>query len=105
MLRRKMEYVKRFGHRLPPDEIDHQPHLAGRGAYVSVNRLCFHCFLSGGAYDAGVVVSSFLIPGWTRNVRVGENSPSLCPTIPSWIYTGMNLFPLCTAKVCPTKSG
>src|SRR5512140_3206912 len=38
-------------------------------------------------------------------MRVGANSPSLCPTIPSWIYTGMNLLPLCTAKVCPTKSG
>jgi hypothetical protein len=28
------------------------------------------------------------------NVRVGENSPSLCPTIFSVTYTGMNFFPL-----------
>src|SRR6476620_5272739 len=36
---------------------------------------------------------------------VGANSPSLCPTINSVTYTGMNLLPLCTANVCPTKSG
>jgi uncharacterized protein YggU (UPF0235/DUF167 family) len=37
--------------------------------------------------------------------RVGENSPSLLPTIFSVIYTGTNCLPLCTAMVCPTKSG
>src|SRR5690606_31115576 len=36
---------------------------------------------------------------------VGENSPSLCPTMFSVTYTGINLLPLCTAKVCPKKSG
>src|SRR5210317_723221 len=38
-------------------------------------------------------------------MRVGANSPSLCPTMFSVTYTGMNLFPLCTAMVWPTKSG
>src|SRR5437773_6831201 len=42
---------------------------------------------------------------WPRNSRVAANSPSLCPTIFSVMYTGMNLFPLCTASVWPTKSG
>src|SRR5436190_5277541 len=39
------------------------------------------------------------------NCRVGENSPSLCPTMFSVTYTGMNFLPLCTAIVCPTNSG
>ena len=39
------------------------------------------------------------------NARVGANSPSLCPTMFSVRYTGMNFFPLCTASVCPTISG
>src|SRR3954469_17761125 len=34
-----------------------------------------------------------------------ENSPSLCPTMFSVTYTGMNFLPLCTATVCPTNSG
>src|SRR5208283_3742440 len=38
-------------------------------------------------------------------VRVGENSPSLCPTIFSVTNTELKTFPLCTRKVCPTKSG
>src|SRR5690606_37285683 len=47
----------------------------------------------------------FFFSAWPRNVRVGANSPSLCPTIFSVTYTGMNLLPLCTANVWPTKSG
>src|SRR5215813_881801 len=39
------------------------------------------------------------------NCRVKENSPSLCPTMFSVTYTGMNFLPLCTAMVCPTISG
>src|SRR5437763_3739621 len=42
---------------------------------------------------------------WPRNSRVAANSPSLWPTMFSVMYTGMNLFPLCTARVWPTKSG
>src|SRR5579864_5966622 len=38
-------------------------------------------------------------------VRVKLNSPSLCPTMFSVMYTGINFFPLCTAMVCPTISG
>src|SRR5579859_2903414 len=39
------------------------------------------------------------------NWRVKLNSPSLCPTMFSVTYTGMNFRPLCTAIVCPTISG
>src|SRR6266852_3752245 len=38
-------------------------------------------------------------------IRVGENSPSLCPTIFSVTYTGMNFLPLWQASVWPTNSG
>src|ERR1700756_440571 len=38
-------------------------------------------------------------------VRVGANSPSLCPIICSVTYTGINFLPLCTAIVWPMKSG
>src|SRR5512139_1828931 len=44
-------------------------------------------------------------PEWPWNVRVGENSPSLCPTMFSVTKTGMNFRPLWTAKVYPTISG
>jgi len=39
------------------------------------------------------------------NTRVGENSPSLWPTIFSVTKTELNVFPLCTKNVWPTKSG
>jgi len=40
-----------------------------------------------------------------RNTRVGENSPSLWPTIFSVTKTELNVLPLCTKNVWPTKSG
>src|SRR5215831_205497 len=39
------------------------------------------------------------------NVRVGENSPSRCPTMFSVTNTGLKILPLCTLNVRPTKSG
>ena len=42
---------------------------------------------------------------WPLNWRVKLNSPSLCPTMFSVTYTGINFLPLCTAIVCPTISG
>lgn len=38
-------------------------------------------------------------------IRVGANSPSLWPTIFSVTKVGINVLPLWTWKVCPTKSG
>src|SRR3546814_499585 len=37
---------------------------------------------------------AFLSAVWPWKVRVGENSPNLCPTISSVTFTGMNLLPL-----------
>src|SRR5438105_5625139 len=48
---------------------------------------------------------AFLSPVWPWKVRVGANSPSLWPTMFSVTNTGMNLRPLWTAKVWPTRSG
>jgi len=42
---------------------------------------------------------------WPLKLRVKLNSPSLCPTMFSVTYTGMNFLPLCTAMVWPTISG
>src|SRR4030067_1187602 len=47
----------------------------------------------------------FRSPEGAGKVRVGENSPNLCPTISSVTKTGINFFPLWTAKVNPTISG
>src|SRR6478736_3343597 len=59
-----------------------------------------------GAAPAPPPGAAFLSPGlWPWNVRVGANSPSLWPTMFSVTKTGMNLRPLCTANVCPTRSG
>ena len=52
---------------------------------------------------AEVSADLLLPPVWPLNVRVGENSPSLCPTMFSVTYTGMNFLPLCTAMVWPTN--
>src|ERR687893_339334 len=42
---------------------------------------------------------------WPLKVRVGANSPSLCPTIASLTNTGTCLRPSCTAMVWPIMSG
>src|SRR6185437_16193248 len=52
---------------------------------------------------AAASVAAFI--EWPLNWRVKLNSPSLCPTMFSVTYTGMNFLPLCTAMVCPTISG
>src|SRR6185437_2854806 len=57
------------------------------------------------AAGVGAFLSTAFWPVWPRNKRVGANSPSLWPTMFSVTYTGMNLLPLCTAKVWPTNSG
>src|ERR1700740_927243 len=57
---------------------------------------------------AGAMPAAFsraAFTAWPLNVRVGENSPSLCPIICSVTYTGMNFFPLWPAMVCPIMSG
>src|SRR5512135_619354 len=56
-------------------------------------------------YQPFTVVVFAAEPEWPLKVLVGENSPSLCPTIFSVTYTGINFLPLCTAKVNPMNSG
>src|SRR5579872_1239165 len=54
---------------------------------------------------APAAFSSAAFTEWPLKVRVGANSPSLCPIICSVTYTGMNFRPLCTAMVWPIISG
>src|SRR5215210_6539773 len=56
-------------------------------------------------YFATFAPFSAFVPEWPLNVRVGANSPSLCPTMFSVTYTGTCRLPLCTPNVSPTKSG
>src|SRR6185503_16073701 len=58
---------------------------------------------AGAAAATAAALSLFVV--CPLNWRVGANSPSLCPTMFSVTYTGMNLRPLWTAMVCPTISG
>src|ERR1039457_1040696 len=58
-----------------------------------------------GAPATPAALSSAAFTAWPLNVRVGANSPSLCPTICSVTYTGINFLPLCTAIVWPIRSG
>src|SRR4030043_1893382 len=67
-------------------------------AFTSISP--FTCY--GAAFPLILVFRS---PEWPWKVRVGENSPNLCPTISSVTKTGINVFPLWTAKVNPTISG
>ena len=58
-----------------------------------------------GAAAAAAAARSATRVVWPLKIRVGANSPSLCPTMFSVTYTGMNFFPLWTASVWPTMSG
>src|SRR5215831_8849214 len=60
-------------------------------------------YLLGGGVVVGA--TTFLSAECALNVRVSANSPSLCPTMFSEMYTGICCLPLCTAIVSPTKSG
>ena len=88
---------------LSADQIHHQPRLLRRDPNVSGFCFCFHGSLPLYAGFAAFSVAAFA--EWPLNVRVGENSPSLWPTMFSVTYTGMNFLPLCTAIVWPTNSG
>src|SRR3954451_22761374 len=75
--------------------------LTLNGECRTVHRSAFliHHFLYGAPGPAA------FLPLCPRNIRVGENSPNLCPTMSSCTNTRRNLFPLCTSNVCPTNSG
>src|SRR6202011_5872 len=61
--------------------------------------------LSVDAIAAAAAARSATLVVCPLNSLVGANSPSLCPTMFSVMYTGMNFLPLCTASVCPMNSG
>ena len=99
-------------HLLAADEVRHDPHLAGRDAEVFELGSRFHlvphfCAGAAGAAAAGVGApgmaggapgapgfTAFLSPVCPWKVRVGANSPSLCPTMFSVTNTGTCLRPL-----------
>src|ERR1700760_707204 len=77
-------------------------------AFACCTSAISYAFGAGAPPPAGAAPAAFssaAFTEWPLNVRVGANSPSLCPTICSVTYTGMNFRPLCTAIVCPMKSG
>src|SRR3954447_3822212 len=94
------------GDRLPgltaADHVDDQPGLLRRHTDVSCFSLGQNRCLISHAYRAPFSVD---FATWPLKIRVGENSPNLWPTMFSVTYTGMNFFPLWTAKVWPIKSG
>ena len=61
-------------------------------------------FLSLAMASMGVFYFFFLLV-CPLKFRVGENSPSLCPTVSSVAKKGMNFFPLCISNFIPTKLG
>ena len=72
--------------------------LSGPTADILIgNSLPLKNIPAGAAGAAAAAFSVFVV--CPLNVRVGANSPSLWPTMFSVTYTGMNFFPLCTAKV------
>ena len=76
-----------------PYQISHQSSLSGR--YPNKPQSCPHFHFSATLdYAAFPLIFVFRSPAWPWKVRVGENSPSLCPTISSVTKTGMNFFPL-----------
>src|SRR5258708_7378410 len=96
-------------------QIREQTHFSWRCRIISQFSYCFHLFSFEFRVQSSESTHNSKLPTpdyytiflleCPLNWRVGANSPSLCPTIYSVIYTGINLFPLCTANVCPTKSG
>ena len=82
-------------HALAANQIHDELGLLGRGPDITPRGTPFdHRHLP---LPTDAALSLLLV--WPRNNRVGENSPSLCPTMFSVRYTGMNFFPLCTAIV------
>ena len=81
-----------FARLLAADEVHDQARLLGRGPHVFGFRLDLQHVpypLAGGA--PAVLATFSTLDEWPLNCRVGENSPSLWPTMFSVMYTGMNL--------------
>ena len=100
----------RFVGRPAADQVHYQPRLLRRRSNVSGFCSGLHAilFTMASAGLRGLLRAAGAAAAFTEcplNWRVGENSPSLWPTMFSVTYTGMNFLPLWTASVCPTNSG
>src|SRR5690606_25712257 len=117
-LRRKPKHGERLVRVTALDQLDHPAHLGrrvpdeasprdSRGQFLCLgNRVItrvHRCFpFSVRAQRRRDLRSSLT---WPLKVRVGANSPNLCPTIASVMNTGTCLRPSCTAMVWPSMSG
>src|SRR5882672_6684656 len=74
----------------------HEVELARADAHGAQHGLGLIVRLAAGSGGLAHVDSldTLLSPEWDEKVRVGANSPSLCPTISSVTFTGMNFLPL-----------
>src|ERR1700733_4349662 len=97
---RELEEHERFAHALAADRVGDAAQLARAHARELQVRDGLGAFCSGDRHDTFA-----LSPAWPLKVRVGENSPSLCPTMFSVTKAGMCALPLCTEIVCPTIAG
>src|SRR6202035_1181305 len=101
-LRCELEHRLRLVGGQPADQVHHPARLLRRNADVPRLSPGFHWCVSPSQAYRRLRRSSLT---WLRKVRVGANSPSLCPTIDSVMNTGMCLRPSWTAMVWPTMSG
>jgi hypothetical protein len=82
------------------DQVHQQPRLARRDACESMFGLKWHINsnerlgIPPAPAPPGAPGAVALRPLWPRKIRVGENSPSLWPTMSSCTNTFRNLFPL-----------
>jgi hypothetical protein len=102
---REMKDRQCLSHVPVSDQISDQPALLRRYPHMLGNSLGNRFFLVGIHFYFFILTVRIVFDVWPLKVLVGENSPSLCPTMFSVMKTGMNFFPLWTAIVKPTISG
>src|SRR5690606_23652675 len=98
--RRGAHQRNRLSHGAVTERVDHGATLARRDRELGVVDSNLHRGCA-----AAVAPSAAALPPCRRNLRVGENSPSLWPTMSSITWTRMKSLPLCTSKIRPTISG
>src|ERR1700736_1019672 len=91
----ELEQHERFAHALAADRVGDTAQLARPDA----RELQMRDGLSAFGGNGGAHETFALSPAWPLNVRVGETSPSLCPTMFSVTNTGMCARPLWTEIV------
>src|SRR3979490_804151 len=104
LLRHEAQRRDRIADRLAAHHLGDQPALLRGNARVAQFGGHLHRVLRR-LQVAATAASTLRSPECALKVRVGANSPSLCPTMFSVISTGTCWRPLCTAMVRPTISG